>query len=103
MKNTIKKHKDFDFLGAATFTMPAFFVKYKPKKHESGEFGLIASKRNFPTAVKRNRAKRLLRTWLAKRELPKNADVLLIAREKILKTKFADGVGQITAAMKRIE
>ena len=103
MKNTIKSHKDFDFDGTKSIAMPAFYVKYRPRRFESGEYGLIASKRNFPTAVKRNRAKRLMRAWLGKCKLPSKYDILLIAKSEILETKIEDGVGQMAKAIKKIK
>jgi ribonuclease P protein component len=103
MKNTIKAHKNFDFEGAGSVAMPSFFLKYRPKKFDHGQYGLIASKRTFPLAVHRNRAKRLLREWIRKSGgLPEHLDFLIIARAEILKTRLAGGSGQMRKALKKV-
>jgi ribonuclease P protein component len=101
MKNTIKAHTDFNFEEAEIVRMPAFFMKYRPKKYDSGQYGLVVSKRAFPLAVRRNRAKRLLRVWIAKCGLPQNLDFLFIARPEILATKLPDGAAQVAKAVKK--
>jgi ribonuclease P protein component len=103
MKNTIKNHKDFNFADAPIVLMPAFFIKYRAKKYDRGQYGLVVSKRVFPLAVQRNRAKRLLRAWIAKcGGMPENLDVLIIARPKIMETKLPDGSSQMKRAVKKI-
>ena len=99
MKNTIKNRKNFDFEGAATIVMPAFVVKYRPKISALSEYGIVAAKRTFSTAVQRNRAKRLIRAWMDKCERPKKFDVLFIARKDILETGLTRGVGQMAKTM----
>jgi ribonuclease P protein component len=101
MKNTIKAHADFNFEEAEFVRMPAFFMKSRPKKYDSGQYGLVASKRTFPLAVRRTRAKRLLRAWIAKCGLSPDLDFLFIARPKILETKLPDGVTQMKKALKK--
>ena len=83
--------------------MPAFFTKWRPKLFETGQYGLVVSKRVFKLAVMRNRARRLLRAWIGKSRLPKDFDVIFIARPKILETKLPDGTGQIRRALKAVK
>jgi ribonuclease P protein component len=83
--------------------MPTFIIKYRKKKHEISEHGFVASKKNFPHAVQRNRAKRLLREWTRLCKLPDEIDVILIARSEILSTTLKDGLGQVAAAIKKIK
>ena len=102
MKNTIKSHKHFDFTDSKAVTMDAFLMKFRPHMFESGQYGLTASKRTFKHAVDRNRAKRLLRTWIRIAELPKDFDILFIAKAKILETTLKDGVAQMRKALKKV-
>jgi len=68
-RKTIRSHKDF-------FTTPDnpvyagryFIVKAKNAVKKDPRYGIIASKRSFKLAVQRNRAKRLLRDWIAANE-----------------------------------
>ena len=102
MQNTIKSRKNFDFEDASVIVLPAIIVKFRPRKTESGQYGLVASKRTFPTAVRRNRARRLIRAWMAKCDRPPKFDVLFIARGKILETTLTQGVGQMAKAFGKI-
>jgi len=102
MKNTIKKHTDFDFQEILPAAMPAFLMKFRPKRYDSGQFGLVATKRTFRKATDRNRAKRLLREWLRLSGRPEHVDVLLVARAPILETNMPDGMTQMKKALKRI-
>jgi ribonuclease P protein component len=102
MKNTIKAHKNFNFENAKTIVTPAIIVKYRKKLHDSGEYGLVVSKKVFPLAVQRNRAKRLMREWIRRCGLPPAVDILLIARKSILEIAAKDGAGRIAKAIKKI-
>lgn len=102
MKNTIKLKRNFIFDGDNTVVMPAFVVKYRPKNMETGEYGLIVTKKTFPLAVCRNRARRLVREWLRLVGQPADIDLLFIIRASIIKTDFKDGVGQMKKALQRI-
>ena len=102
MKNTIKAHKDFDFGESVPVMTPAFIMKCRHKKYDSGQYGIIASKRTFPTAVRRNRAKRLIRAWLQQCRPPADLDILMVAKVEILDTKLPDGVKYMKNALKRL-
>lgn len=87
-RKTILKHNDFltpsdCIIGRSEF----FIVKTKPAKI-SGDprYGIVASKRTFKLAVDRNRAKRLLRDWIAFNEdlMLSDLDYVFIAYSKIL-------------------
>ena len=82
--------------------MPAFIIKWRAKKHGTAEYGLVVSKKTFPTAVARNRAKRLLRAWLAQTGLLNDFDILFIAKRQILETDLDDGIKQIKTVFKKI-
>jgi len=103
MKNTIKAHKNFMFRDSEMLPMPAFFTKFRPKLFATGQYGLVVSKRVFRLAVVRNRAKRLLRAWIYRSKLPKDFDVIFIARPKIFETKLSDGVGQMRKVLKQVK
>jgi ribonuclease P protein component len=96
-------HRDFNFEGADSAVTPAMVAKYRKKLHETGEFGLVVSKKVFPRAVQRNRAKRLMREWIRKCEMPRETDILLIARPKIMQTTLSDGVRQMKSVVRRIK
>jgi ribonuclease P protein component len=102
MKNTIKAHKNFDFKNEIAAIERSFIMKCRAPIHESPEYGLIAAKRTFRRAVDRNRAKRMLREWIAGAGRPADQDVLLIARTAILETTMPDGVRQMAKALKKI-
>ena len=102
MKNTIKAHQNFNFGDQKGVVMDAFFVKYRKRMFEKGEYGLVANKRTFPLAVYRNRAKRLLRVWIQTVGRPVELDILFIARPPILETKREDGIDQMKRAMKKL-
>lgn len=88
MRDTIKKHEDF----AAgdndpVAKSPYFLIRAKRAKFpEDARYGLIVTKKTFKHAVDRNRAKRLLRDWIAFNEnlLKNNWDYVFIARTAIL-------------------
>jgi len=100
MKNTIRKHKNFDFADIKSSILPAFFMKKRPMRFDAGQYGIVAGKKVFPSAVKRNRAKRLLREWLRGCDMPKGQDVLLVARPEILETSLKSGLEQMKKALK---
>lgn len=95
MRNTIKNHKDFirsesDIEAKSAF----FFIRAKPSiNSEDPRYGLIAAKKTFKLAVERNRAKRLLRDWIAFNEklLAENLDYIFIARRPILNAGREEG------------
>jgi ribonuclease P protein component len=101
MKNTLKSRRDFDFNDAGFAAMPAIIVKWKPKRLEAPRYGMVATKKTFKTAVKRNRARRLIRAWLAECGLPAACDIIVIARAPILETGKKDGVAQMKKALKK--
>ncbi|MDR3208465.1 MAG: ribonuclease P protein component [Rickettsiales bacterium] len=103
MKNTIKSHRDFNFEGEKSISTPAFIMKYRKKLRETGEYGLVVSKKIFPHAVQRNRAKRMLREWLRGCVPPNDFDILLIARTEILQTPMPTGARQMKAIVKKIK
>lgn len=104
-RKTIRNHKDF-------LTTPEdpvvhgfyFIVKSKPAVKQDSRYGLIASKRVFKLAVARNRAKRLLRDWIAYNEslmLP-DKDYIFIARASILDCTREAGRKKMAEALKKI-
>lgn len=65
----------------------------KTKFSGDARYGLIATKKTFKLAVRRNRVKRLLRVWIAKNEdlLNPNFDYIFIARRNILNASLENG------------
>ena len=105
-RKTIRNHRDFlttpnDLMARAD----CFVVKTKTAKFANdARFGLVASKKVFKLAVHRNRAKRLLRDWIAFNEnlmLP-DMDYIFIARSQILDCGREDGRLQMEKALKKI-
>ena len=106
---TIRNHKDFfatsDDVHAFVVRADCFIVKTKSsKEYGNNRYGLVVTKKNFKLAVHRNRAKRLLRDWIAFNEdlmLP-DLDYILIARTSILNTSRANGREMVYNAFKQI-
>ena len=76
----------------------------KPMVKKDARYGVIASKRTFKLAVNRNRAKRLLRDWIADNEnlmLP-NMDYVFIARAAVLDCSREIGRKKMANALKKI-
>lgn len=104
-RKTIRNHKDF----IASRDDPAvsnsyFIVKAKPMAKLDARYGVIAPKKTFKFAVQRNRAKRLLRDWIAYNEdlmLP-DKDYIFIAREAILDCSREKGRKTVADSLKKI-
>lgn len=105
-RKTIRNHKDFfvpkDGIHVA---MDCFLVKAKPAKIPGdARYGLIVSKKTFKLAVHRNRAKRLIRNWIAENEglmLP-DLDYIFIVRNTLLDYDHKKGSRQIKRALSKI-
>ena len=105
-RKTIRNHRDF-------LTTPndlmvrsdCFIAKAKNAKLKNdARYGLIVSKRNFKLAVDRNRAKRLLRDWIAFNEelmLP-DMDYIFIAGPRILTCSREDGRKKIYQVLTKL-
>ena len=95
MRNTIKKHADFAMTDNDLMARSAFFlVRAKPAKFDGdARYGLIVTKRLYKHAVDRNRAKRLLRDWIAfnERYMAPDMDYIFIARGLTLTATRDDG------------
>ena len=88
MRDTIKRHADFATGDDAPTARCAYFlVRTKPAKYpEDARYGMIVTKKTFKHAVDRNRAKRVLRDWIAHNEdMMQNAwDYIFVIRRDIL-------------------
>ena len=104
-RKTIRNHKDFLTAPDTPVVSDFYFiVKAKPAVKKDPRYGLIASKRVFKLAVSRNRAKRLLRDWIAYNEhlmLPE-MDYIFIARSTILNCTREEGREKLALALKKI-
>lgn len=88
IRDTIKNHKDFaagenDPTGRCAY----FLIRAKPAKFpDDARYGLVVTKKSFRYAVTRNRAKRLLRDWIAFNEklMCPDMDYVFIARRAIV-------------------
>ena len=98
MRNTIKSHTDFrtprEFPFAATdfFTVHTKLAKYP----DDPRYGLVVTKKNFRFAVQRNRAKRLLRDWIAFADgyMCPDLDYVFFARPDILGDNVTREIGR---------
>ena len=104
-RKTIRNHKDFFVPSDNPMANCSYFiVKSKDAVKQDARYGIIASKRTFKLAVQRNRAKRLLRDWIAFNEdlmLP-NKDYVFIARADILVCPREIGRKKLADALKKI-
>ena len=103
MKNTIKSHKNFKFPESNWIVQGPFHFKWRDKLFDGAEYGLVVTKKTFPTAVARNRAKRLLRVWIMANKLPQGHDLLFVARPSVLETARKDGIRHVKTALKKME
>lgn len=104
-RKTIRNYKDFLTSpdDPAAFN-PFFITKAKPAAKKDSRYGIIAPKRTLKFATDRNRAKRLLRDWIAYNEdlmLP-NKDYIFIVRAPILECERDKGRKEMAAALKKI-
>ena len=104
-RKTIRNHKDFLTTSSdPTVISSCFIVKAKSAAKKDARYGIIASKRTFKLAVQRNRAKRLLRDWIAFNEplmLP-DMDYIFVARTSILNCSRENGRKKIATVLKKI-
>lgn len=103
MRNTIQKHKDFLFDADAPTVLGKYFIaKVRPTIFPGdARYGLIVTKKTFKRAVKRNRAKRLLRVWIRLNSdlLHPDMDYIFIARHRILDAKYSAGMNAMASAL----
>jgi len=87
------------------FVTDFFIARARPTMFETGRYGLVATKKTFKHAVDRNRAKRLLRAWIAecKTDMGDKTDFVFIARTAILGATKPDGVAMMRKAVKKIK
>ncbi len=107
MRNTIKNHDDFLTIDTDPIAKsPYFIIRAKTAKFpDDPRVGFTATKRTFRPATQRNRAKRLLRDWVAYNEklmLP-NFDYIFIARSAILDATRPDGRESMRKALHYIK
>ena len=105
-RKTIRNHNDFlTSLNDPKVTNVFFMVKAKNAKIAGdARYGLIASKRTFKLAVQRNRAKRIIRDWIAFNEdlMDNNLDYIFILHSSILTANRDVGRKKMAHAMKII-
>jgi len=105
-RKTIRDHKDF-LISLGDFKVVSYnlTVKAKPAKIPGdARYGVVAAKKYFKLAVDRNRAKRMLRDWIAANEnlmLPE-LDYIFIARDPILTRKRDPGRKEMGRSLKKI-
>ena len=100
-RDTIKNHTDFAMgENDPTARCACFLVRAKLAKFpDDARYGIIVTKKTFKHAVDRNRAKRLLRDWIAFNEkmLRPEWDYVFVVRRAILDADRTSG----RAAMKK--
>jgi ribonuclease P protein component len=105
-RKTIRNHNDFYVPRNGLVARNDFFmVKAKPAKFsDSPRYGIVATKKMFKLATLRNRAKRMLRDWVACNEIfmLDNLDYVVIASDKIQVCLREDGRRYMQNAMKKI-
>ncbi|MBQ2017260.1 MAG: ribonuclease P protein component [Alphaproteobacteria bacterium] len=95
IRDTIKRHEDFAMGENDPVAKSAFFLaRAKSAKHpDDARYGIIVTKKTFKHAVDRNRAKRLIRDWIAFNENLMNPewDYVFVIRRAILDADRASG------------
>ena len=88
IRDTIKRHEDFAMRENDPVAKSAYFLaRAKPAKIQNdARYGIIVTKKTFKHAVDRNRAKRLIRDWIAFNEkiMRTEWDYVFIIRRAIL-------------------
>ena len=106
MRDTIKKHSDFLTAPDDPSAVSEFFIirAKKAKNPTNARYGLIATKKIFRFATERNRAKRLLRDWVAYCQdmMAPEYDYIFIARTPILNTSRTQGRTAMAKALQYI-
>lgn len=107
MRNTIKNHNDFKTDRSYPYALTDLFaIRTKNAKFsDDPRYGLVVSKRNFRFAVHRNRAKRLLRDWIAFAEkyMCDDMDYVFFAHPEILNDGITREIGREKMASALIE
>ena len=103
-RKTIRNHRDFlTERDAPRTSNSAFLIRIKPAKIPGdARYGIIAPKKVFKLAVQRNRAKRLVRDWIAANEdlMMDNWDYIFVLREPILSLNRDSGRGKMRYKLK---
>ncbi|MDW2995086.1 MAG: ribonuclease P protein component [Alphaproteobacteria bacterium] len=103
IRDTIKKHDDFAMDEDDPIAKSRYFlIRAKVTKFpRDARYGLIVTKKTFKHAVDRNRAKRLLRDWIAFNEnlMRRDWDYVFIARRAILDATRTEGRTAIKKAL----
>jgi len=105
-RKTIRNHRDFlttidDFKSSNDL----FMVKAKNAKIPGdARYGIIVTKKSFKLAIWRNRAKRLIRDWIAANEdlMVDNLDYIFILHGAILDADREQGRKQMAHALVQI-
>lgn len=105
-RKTIRNHKDFIVPDDCVMVRcVSCIVKTRPVKVPGdARYGIVVSKRIFKLATMRNRAKRLLRDWIAFNEdlmLP-DLDYVFMANASVLEYDRETGRDEIKKAFKKI-
>lgn len=104
MRNTIKQHQHFLMAETDETARSSFFLirMRAARLPDDPQYGLVVTKRMFRHAVDRNRAKRLLRDWIAFNEkwMRPDRDYIFIVRRDILKATRTDGRVAMTKALR---
>jgi len=106
-RKTLRKHKDFIMPRNNLSVSIDKIVYIRAKQTETpgdARYGVMAQKRLFKHAVQRNRAKRLLRDWIAFHEdlMSPELDYIFIANDGILDISRTDGRNGIKSGIMQI-
>ena len=95
IRDTIKNHSDFAMgQNDPTARCAYFLVRAKPAKFpDDARYGMIVTKKTFKHAVDRNRAKRMMRDWIAFNEkmMRPEWDYVFIIRRAIMDADRTSG------------
>ena len=106
IRDTIKKHDDFAMDEDDPIAKSRYFlIRAKVTKFpRDARYGLIVTKKTFKHAVDRNRAKRLLRDWIAFNEdlMLSDLDYIFIAHNCLLNCNRESGRAKVAKALDKI-
>ncbi|MDR0448869.1 MAG: ribonuclease P protein component [Rickettsiales bacterium] len=104
-RQTFDSRADFERLknGAARFPARFFIANAAPARTNPAKYGMVATIKSFDTAVKRNRARRLMREWLRlSGKLDPALDYSFVLRPHILDAKAGEGQKELSRALGKL-
>lgn len=96
---------DFKWISSGrVFQSTNFKIFYKPGENKSAKVGIAVSPKNFPKAVLRNKAKRIMFNAFGKiyENLPSNSNIIALPKQSIDNVKSGDLILELKKVLEKI-